>query len=158
MRAIVMRMALVWLVLAAFAVPARADCTLFFGVTPPEFRPTIGFAFGRLGDSAGGFELEWARRTVRAGEPEFGSFGVNVLVRLPIRAGGARFYASAGLGISDASGDAGHTNIGVAARVDVKRAFQLRVDYRVFRFPDEGRNEGVGLHPHRLSVGLTFPW
>lgn len=152
------RAALVSLVLTSLAVPARADCTLLFGMTPPASRPTIGFAFGRLGDSAAGFELEWARRTVRAGERPFGSFGANVLVRLPIRAHGARLYASVGLGISDASGDAGHTNIGMAAKVALAGQLQLRVDYRLFLFPGEGRNEKVGLYPHRLAVGLAFPW
>lgn len=151
------RVALVWLLLTGFAVPARADATVFFGVTPPKSRPTIGFAFGLFGDTAVGFELESARRIERAREREFEAFGVNVMVRLPIRAHGARLYASAGFGISSA-GEAGYTNIGMGTKVLLAGPLQLRVDYRFFRFPEEGRNEEVGLYPHRLAVGLTLPF
>ena len=107
----------------------------------------IGFAFGHLGDGVGGFEVERTQTMTRGRERQFGTFGVNVLVRLPVRLHGTRLYASAGAGMA-------YTNFGIAAKVARAGSLQLRLDYRIFRFPQEARMEAA----HRLGVGFTLPF
>jgi hypothetical protein len=151
------RSALVAVLLAGSAVAARADATLFVGLTPPGSGPTIGVGFGRFISPAVGFELEYTRRIVHAPEKEFSTGGVNFLVRLPFRAHRARFYASGGIGVGDASGDFGHTNFGVAVKVPLASPLELRFDYRYFRFSNERKGEeGFGLYRNRLAAGIAL--
>lgn len=121
------------------AAPARADATLFLGVTPtPESRATRGFAVG-VGLLVVGFEFEYANTVEDLAEdaPALTTGMGNVLVQTP-RLGGAQLYLTAGAGLyrERLAGDQ-ETSVGVnsggGVKVRLAGPLRIRLDYRAFR-------------------------
>jgi hypothetical protein len=126
--------------LAASAVPARADVTAFLGVSPtPHNHMVKGFGVG-LGLLVVGFEFEYANLAEDTFEqlPGLKTYAGNVLVQTPVPIKGTQFYGTAGVeGYQEELGAAQEThlgtNIGGGAKIKLLGPIRVRVDYRIFK-------------------------
>lgn len=126
--------------LAASAVPARADITAFLGVSPtPQNHMLKGFGVG-IGLLVVGFEFEYAQLSEDSLEqlPGLKTYSGNVLVQTPIEVMGTQLYATAGAeGYRENLGAAQETyfgtNIGGGAKIRLLGPVRVRLDYRIFR-------------------------
>ena len=143
--------------LGAAPAPARADATLFAGIAPPTPRPVVGAAWGRFSRVVG-YELELAVTPGPSHQDSFGSFGVNLLARTPLRIRGAQIYGTAGFGISNARGEDLTRSIGAGTKLQLGGPLGLRIDYRLFLFPHASGGEPTERYRHRLYAGLTVPF
>jgi hypothetical protein len=146
-------------VLAASAVPARADITAFLGVSPtPQNHMLKGFGVG-VGLLVVGFEFEMADLSEDSLEqlPGLKTYAGNVLVQTPIEVMGTQFYATAGAqGYRETLGAAQEThvgtNIGGGAKISLLGPIRVRLDYRIFRL------QGSPIHTtyQRFYVGANL--
>jgi hypothetical protein len=127
-------------ILAASAVPARADITAFLGVSPtPHNHQVKGFAAG-VGLLIVGFEFEYANLSEDTLEqlPALKTYSGNVLVQTPIEVLGTQFYGTVGAqGYRENLGATQETyfgtNIGGGAKIKLLGPIRVRLDYRIFR-------------------------
>lgn len=150
--------ALVILGLLAHAAPARADATLFLGITPtPENRAARGFAVG-FGLLVVGFEFEYANTVEDLAEagPALTTGMGNVLVQTP-GIGGVQLYATAGGGLyreelAAHSETSVGLNTGGGVKVRLAGPLRIRLDYRAFRL------QGAPLHKtyQRFYAGVNL--
>ena len=153
-RSIVTTGVLACAVLAATAVPARADITAFIGLTPtPERHRLQGFGVG-VGLLIVGFEFEFAHigEDVSDRLPGLRTYSGNVLVQTPTEK--VQLYGTTGVeGYRENLGAHQETyygtNIGGGAKIKLVGPFRVRVDYRIFKL------EGSPLHSvyQRFYVG-----
>lgn len=132
--------------LAASAVPARADITAFIGLSPtPERHSLRGFSVG-VGLVIVGFEFEYSNITEDedAALPGLKTYAGNVLVQTPTP--GIQLYGTAGvegyqerLDLTDETNFG--TNLGGGAKIGLVGPLRLRVDYRVFKLHGSPLND-----------------
>jgi opacity protein-like surface antigen len=147
------------LILAAGAVPARADLTVFAGLqNAPAVRPSTGIGLG-FGLLLVGWEVEIARVTQETENlaPSIASGTASVYVQNPIPISGVQVYAIAGAGLyrerlADVyeQNDV-HVALGGGAKIQLIGPLKLRLDYRFFKLRDS-RSE----NPQRVYAGLTL--
>jgi hypothetical protein len=133
--------------LLATAAPARADATLFLGVTTtPDNRATRGFAAG-LGLLVLGFEIEYANTVEDLTEalPGVTTGMGNVLVQTP-GLGNVQLYLTAGAGLyRERLGERVETstglNTGGGLKVRLAGPLRIRLDYRTFRLQGDPLNK-----------------
>lgn len=140
------------------AIPAHADITAFWGVSPtPERRSARGFAAG-LSLVVVGFEFEYANTAedLLKGAPALTTGMINGLVQTPTS---TQFYLTAGGGIfRERLGDARETlvgtNFGGGVKLGLAGPLRLRLDYRIFNL----RGSPLYTNPQRFYAGvnLTF--
>ena len=158
MLAIGCRVALAFVLLLMWAVPARADLTVFAGLQgSPVIRPATGISLG-FGVLVVGWEVEIARVTEELEDiaPSIAAGTGSVYVQNPIPIGGVQLYAIAGAGLyRERLGVVEQTDVHLAlgggAKVALAGPLKLRLDYRYFRLRD-------ALEPdaQRLYAGLTL--
>ena len=127
------------LALLVHAVPARADATLFLGITStPENRAARGFAVG-FGLLVVGFEFEYANTVEDLAEasPSLATGMGNVLLQTP-GVGGVQLYATAGGGLyreqlAARSETSFGLNTGGGVKIRLAGPIRIRLDYRAFR-------------------------
>ncbi len=140
------------------AVPARADVTAFWGLSPtPETRSVRGFSAG-ISLVVFGFEFEYANTAedLTAGVPGLVTGMFNGLVQTPTS---TQLYLTAGGGVFrerlEATGET-HvgTNIGGGVKLNLVGPLRLRLDYRIFNL----RGDALHARPQRFYAGvnLTF--
>jgi opacity protein-like surface antigen len=149
---------MVLLALLAQAAPARADATLFLGVTPtPENRAARGFAVG-FGLLVLGFEFEYANTVEDLAEaaPSLATGMGNVLLQTP-GIGGVQLYGTAGAGLyreqlAAHSETSVGLNTGGGVKVRLAGPLRIRLDYRAFRL------QGDPLHKtyQRVYAGVNL--
>jgi opacity protein-like surface antigen len=149
---------MVLLALLAQAAPARADATLFLGVTPtPENRAARGFAVG-FGLLVLGFEFEYANTVEDLAEaaPSLATGMGNVLLPTP-GIGGVQLYGTAGAGLyreqlAAHSETSVGLNTGGGVKVRLAGPLRIRLDYRAFRL------QGDPLHKtyQRVYAGVNL--
>jgi opacity protein-like surface antigen len=159
---------LAFVLVAASAVPARADLTGFVGVqTSPSTRGTWGGSVG-MGVLVVGFEIEYAQASAdtdcftstAACTPSTRTFMGNVLIQTPRGIiPKTQLYGTVGGGYFrerfeslDIEHQGFGTNVGGGVKFDLTGPLRLRVDYRIFSL---GSNAVYG-HPQRFSVGLNI--
>lgn len=148
--------------LTALALPARADTSLFMGVSNGAPVPAFGVAWG-IWHAPVGFEVELAKSPghSRSGHTGTASFGVNLLVDTPLTIGPARLYASGGLGLFEKWNRAGAEiggpakNVGGGARIALGPGVLLRIDYKAF-FVESGNGDYRPGTAHRIATGVSF--
>lgn len=155
-RSIAFVLTLATVLLAASAIPARADITAFIGLTPtPQRHALKGFSAG-LGLIIIGFEFEYAQISEDVLEqlPGLKTYAGNVLVQTPIEVMGTQLYATAGAeGYRETLGAAQEThvgtNIGGGAKIKLLGPLRVRLDYRIFKL------QGAPMHSvyQRFYVG-----
>jgi opacity protein-like surface antigen len=137
----------------AFAVPARADATLFIGAnTTPANRTVKGF-------SIGGWEFEYADTTdeLTAGAPSLQTGSGNLLLQLPVPIFGFQPYFTTGGGfyretLASRSDTSFAPNIGGGVKISLVGPLKLRVDYRTFKL-----GSGALFTPaHRIYAGVNL--
>jgi hypothetical protein len=145
------------LFLAITVLPARADVTAFWGLSPtPATRTTKGFAFG-INLLVVGFELEYAN-TVEdpvSLAPGLRTGMVNGLVQTPTSK--TQIYLTAGGGFfRERLGSAAETNIGTniggGVKIGLAGPLRLRLDYRVYSL----RGSPIEPHPQRFYAGANL--
>ena len=151
--------AIVAVLLAIAAAPARADATAFLGAnTTPSNRPVKGFAAG-MGLLIIGFEFEYAATSddVTAAAPSLKTFMGDVLLQSPLPIFGFQPYVTTGgglyretLGLHQETGVG--TNVGGGVKMSLAGPLRLRVDYRVFKLGGGALNSPA----HRLYAGLNL--
>ncbi len=151
--------AIVVVLLAIAAAPARADATAFLGAnTTPSNRPVKGFAAG-MGLLIVAFEFEYATTSddVAAAAPSLKTFMGDVLLQSPLPIFGFQPYVTTGgglyretLGLHQETGIG--TNVGAGVKMSLAGPLRLRVDYRVFKLGDGALNSPA----HRLYAGLNL--
>jgi hypothetical protein len=132
-------LALTLVMLAASALPARADVTAFIGVSPtPHNHSLKGFGVG-MGLLIVGFEFEYANISEDETEllPGLKTYSGNVLAQTPGEILGMQLYGTLGAeGYQERLGDASvthfGTNIGGGAKIKLLGPLRVRVDYRIF--------------------------
>ena len=145
------------LLVAAFATPASADITGFFGVssTPAKHSGT-GFAIG-TGLLIVGFEFEYANLAEDKVNsiPGLKTGMANLLVQTPSKS--LQFYATTGGGMFSESYRGASTtsfgsNIGGGVKIALAGPFRLRLDYRVYQL------KGTPLYPNpkRFYAGINL--
>lgn len=131
----------------ALPAPARADATLFLGVTPtPENRATRGFALG-FGVLILGIEFEYAS-TVEdpgGGGPALRTGMGNLLVQTPGFTP-VQLYATAGGGLyREQLGARTRTHVGMntggGVKVRLAGPLRVRLDYRTFRLQGDPQHK-----------------
>ena len=151
--------AMVVVLIAITAAPARADATAFLGAnTTPSNRPVIGFAAG-MGLIIVAFEFEYAttRDDVAATAPSLKTFMGDVLLQSPLPIFGFQPYVTTGGGIyretlgAHQETGAG-TNGGAGVKMSLAGPLRLRVDYRVFKLGGGALNSPA----HRVYAGLNL--
>ena len=145
------------LLLVATAVPARADVTAFWGVSPtPTTRSAKGFAFG-INLLVVGFELEYANTSEDplTLAPGLKTGMVNGLVQTPtsktqiyLTAGGGFFRERLGTSTETNIG----TNLGGGVKIGLVGPLRLRLDYRVYSL----RGTPLEPHPQRFYAGANL--
>jgi hypothetical protein len=132
------------LAVAGSASPARADITVFLGVSPtPSNHSVKGFS-GGLSLLIVGFEFEYAKiaEDEFEGLPSLQTWSGNVFVQNPVEIAGTTFYGTVGAGGYSESlttatlvREESHfgTNIGGGAKIKLVGPIRVRLDYRVFR-------------------------
>jgi opacity protein-like surface antigen len=161
-------LALVVVLLACAAVPARADLTAFLGAQgSPSVRSTWGAAVGS-GVLVIGFEVEFAQAHADDDcftgtdtcAPSLRTGMFNVLVQTPRGIiPRAQLYATVGGGYYrerfeslDIQATGAATNFGGGVKIDLAGPLRVRIDYRLFKLGSEAFYE----HPQRVSVGLNL--
>jgi hypothetical protein len=151
--------AIVVVLLAIAASPARADATGFLGAnTTPSNRPVKGFAVG-MGLIIVAFEFEYAATSddLAAMAPSLKTFMGDVLLQSPLPIFGFQPYVTTGGGLYretlGAHQDTGAgTNIGGGVKMTLAGPLRLRVDYRVFKLGSGALNSPA----HRIYAGLNL--
>jgi hypothetical protein len=141
------------------ATPAYADITGFIGAdVTPKSRHTEGFAVGG-GLLFLGFEFEYASapEDPAAQTPSLTSGTGNVLLQTPVSIHGFQPYAEVGAGVYHESlGTYGHTGLalgtGAGVKISLVGPVRLRIDYRVFKLGEGGRDSPA----HRVYIGLNL--
>ena len=143
-RSIVMTFVLACALLAATAVPARADITAFIGLTPTPERHTLRGFSGGVGLIIVAFEFEYSNITEDDVEalPGLKTYAGNVLVQTPVDILGTQFYGTIGAqGYQENLGAFEETyfgtNIGGGAKIKLVGPLRVRLDYRVFKLQGE---------------------
>jgi len=143
-RSIVITCVLACAFLAATAVPARADITAFFGLTPTPERHTLRGFSGGVGLIIVAFEFEYANISEDDVEllPGLKTYAGNVLVQTPVDIFGTQFYGTIGAqGYRENLGPFQETyygtNIGGGAKIKLVGPLRVRLDYRVFKLQGE---------------------
>lgn len=138
------------------AVPARADVTAFWGLSPtPETRSVRGLSAG-ISLVVFGFEFEYANTAedLTAGVPGLVTGMFNGLVQTPTS---TQFYLTAGGGVFrerlEATGET-HvgTNIGGGVKLNLVGPLRLRLDYRIFNL----RGDTLHARPQRFYAGVNL--
>jgi heme/copper-type cytochrome/quinol oxidase subunit 2 len=151
--------AIVIVLLAIAAAPARADATAFLGAnTTPSNRPVKGFAVG-MALIIVAFEFEYATTSddMAATAPSLKTFMGDVLLQSPLPIFGFQPYVTTGGGIyREALGahqeTGAGTNIGGGVKMSLAGPLRLRVDYRVFKLGSGALNSPA----HRIYAGLNL--
>ena len=147
------------LVLAAPAT-ARADITVFLGVTgQPSNRTTTGVSLG-FGLLVIGFEFEYSRaqEDELAGAPSLATGMANLLVQTPFAVSGIQVYGTVGaggyretLGTTHEETHVG-TNVGAGVKISLAGPVRLRLDYRLFML----QGSPLAQKPQRFYAGLNL--
>ena len=145
--------------MAAAAVPASADVTLFTGsANGPSNRRTTGAAVG-MTLVVVGFEFEYAtvNEDAVAGAPRVRTGMANAFIQPPLAIMGLRPYATTGVGISSETlGDTSTTSVafnsGGGVKVSLVGPLRARLDYRVFKLRGTPQTSLF----HRLYVGANL--
>ena len=151
--------AMVLIVLAIAAAPARADATAFLGAnTTPSNRPVKGFAVG-MGLLIVAFEFEYAATSddVAATAPSLKTFMGDVLLQSPVPIVGFQPYFTTGAGIyretlGTRQDTGAGTNVGGGVKMSLAGPLRLRLDYRVFKLGSGALNSPA----HRIYAGLNL--
>jgi hypothetical protein len=143
-------------ILAASAVPARADITAFLGLTPtPERHPLKGFSVG-AGLIVVGWEFEFAHigEDNAEGLPGLKTYSGNFLVQTPTS---TQLYATTGVeayreNLGALQETYFGTNIGGGVKIKLVGPLRVRADYRIFKL------QGEPLHDvyQRFYVGANL--
>jgi hypothetical protein len=153
---------IVFTIVLARSVPARADATVFIGANmTPENRLVQGVSAG-IGLLMVAFEFEYANTRdatdpLGTAAPALRTGMGNVLLQAPFQIVGFQPYVTAGGGLyRETLGTSEHTgfasNIGAGVKVSLAGPLRLRVDYRIFKL------EGGALYSpaHRVYAGLNL--
>jgi hypothetical protein len=143
--------------LAASAVPARADITGFFGFSPtPAKHTTKGFSFG-ISMVLIGFEFEQAQTSPNEakGAPGVRTTMFNGALQTP--GAGTQLYLTGGGGwykesYRDREDSGVATNVGGGIKIALAGPVRLRLDYRIFNL----RNNPLYKNPKRFYAGVNI--